>query len=103
MSRYPGTFAEYMATPEKRGQRDAMLAMCDEYEENRRHPYRHAADADGLVRIRERCSIVTGEWVTLDPPVEIHHDDMEWLLQLWRDGDVLDYEIRLAVLAADAP
>jgi hypothetical protein len=28
--RSPRTFAEYMATPAKRPQRDAMIAMCDE-------------------------------------------------------------------------
>ena len=29
--RRPRTFAEYMATPAKIGQRDRMLAMCDRY------------------------------------------------------------------------
>jgi len=88
------TFAEYMdSTAELRGRRDAMLAMIDEYYESRRHPYRHFADADGIVRIHQRVNCVTGEQVRLDAPAEIHHDDVDWLLDLWLETDRLDYEL----------
>lgn len=88
------SLAEYLdSTSELRGRRDRMLAMCDEYEENRRHPWRWAADARGIVSICERAHAATGEWLPLDPPVEIHHDDVDWLVKLWEKGDLLDFEI----------
>ena len=88
-----GSLAEYMdSTPELRARRDRMLAMCGEIDENRRHPYKHAADADGIVRITSRLNLF-GQVVSLDPPAEIHHDDVGWLRKIWEQGDLLDYEL----------
>jgi hypothetical protein len=45
------------------------------------------------VRIHQRVNCVTGEQVRLDAPAEIHHDDVDWLLDLWLETDRLDYEL----------
>jgi hypothetical protein len=91
------SLAEYLdSTPEFRARRDYMLGLIDEYEENRRHPHKYAAGADGIVRMTGRFHSLTGELLPLDPPVEVHHDDVDWLLRLWEEGDLLDWELMRA-------
>jgi hypothetical protein len=36
--------------------------------------------------LSHRLNTITGEWIPLDPPVEIHHEDLGWLQRLWEKG-----------------
>lgn len=94
MSAARTSLAQYLdSTPELRARRDYMLGLVDEYEEDRRHPHKYAAGADGIIRMTGRFNCITGELVPLDPPVEIHHDDAGWLLEVWAESDRIDWEI----------
>ena len=50
----------------------------------------------GFRFIHERMNIFTGAWVRLDPPQEVHTDDLDWLERLWEESDRLDYELMRA-------
>jgi hypothetical protein len=36
---------------------------------------------------------MTGAITWFDEPVEIHEDDIDWLMRMWDEGDLLDWEI----------
>lgn len=55
-----------------------------------------------FVRIVGRANVMTGEDIPLDPPVEIHREDLDWLQAMWADQDVRDWEIMLAQRLAGA-
>jgi hypothetical protein len=56
-------------------------------------PLLPAHDADGFAMIYERRNVLTGEWIKLRPPAEIHVEDIDWLERLWLESDRLDYDI----------
>jgi hypothetical protein len=99
--RHPKTFAEYMdSTPELRMRRDGMLAALDQMQEERHHPLRRFADAGGFLRLTGRVHYITGEMIDLDPPHEVHQDDVDWYERLWKIVDDNEYQVRMAVLAS---
>lgn len=50
----------------------------------------------GFITITARRSVITGDWISLDPPARIHAGDQGWYQRLWAQVDEIDYRLRLA-------
>lgn len=50
----------------------------------------------GLLPIRYRANMITGEWVDLGPAFQIDAEDLDWLQGVWLEGDRIDYELAVS-------
>lgn len=88
------TLADYLdSTPERRAQRDKLVALCDAFDARMLDPWGYAADADGFLCLTGRVRVTTGEMIDLDPPVTIHKADIDWLASLWEQADLFELDL----------
>lgn len=74
-------FSEFLA-----GRR---ASACEKWEFEREF----LADTDGyLDGIEKICNQVTGEWVVLDPPIRVHVDELDRVIDEYQAGFLAEWE-----------